>query len=170
MTLSKDPFGDVLERLQNTDLDFIVCGGMAAIIHGVERTTLDLDLSVSLSPKNIPVLLTAVETLGFTPRVPVHPSILADEVEVSKMISEKHAVVFTFIDTENPFFQLDIFLLPDLRYENLLPFSEILSYRDKPLRVLTAKKLLELKESIDPPRAKDQMDILLLKQILNEQS
>lgn len=170
MSQLQDPFGDMLERLQKTDLDFIVCGGMAAIIHGVERTTLDLDLSVSLTPENIPILIDAVEALGLRPRVPVNPSVLADEHEVDRMIHEKHAVVFTFIDPSNPFFQLDIFILPELRYENLLSHSELRNYRNRPLRVLSATKLLELKESIQPPRPKDLMDIHLLRKIIHDRS
>jgi hypothetical protein len=168
VTLSNDPFGDLLEQLQQTDLEFIVCGGMAAIIHGVERTTLDLDLSVSLTPANVPKLVQAVEHLGLRPRVPVNPAILANGEEVDRMIQEKHAVVFTFIDPANPFFQLDIFLLPELRYEKLAPFSEVHTFRGNPLRVLTAQKLLELKEAIEPPRPKDQMDIQILRQLLHD--
>lgn len=165
---SADRFGDILEHLDQSGLKFIVCGGMAAVIHGVERTTLDLDLSVSLHPDNIPLLIQTVEGLGFVPRVPVNPMLLAEEEAVQDMIQKKHAIVFTFIDPSDPFVQLDIFLLPELRYEQLIGSTEQVSFRGGSLKVLSVEKLLELKEGIQPPRPKDMMDILVLKEILNE--
>ena len=165
---SADRFGDILEHLDQSGLKFIVCGGMAAVIHGVERTTLDLDLSVSLHPDNIPLLIQTVEGLGFVPRVPVNPMLLAEEEAVQDMIQKKHAIVFTFIDPSDPFVQLDIFLLPELRYEQLIGSTEQVSFRGRSLKVLSVEKLLELKEGIQPPRPKDMMDILVLKEILNE--
>ena len=87
-----DFFGDLIESMLEKELDFIVCGGVAAILHGVERTTLDLDISVSLEPSNVPRLLTAVKRIGLRPRIPVNPEILADPREVEKLVSEKHQI------------------------------------------------------------------------------
>ncbi len=169
MTDTGDRFGDLLERLQQSGLEFIVCGGMAAVIHGVERTTLDLDISVSLRPSNIPNLVRAAEASGLVPRVPVDPFMLGDADTLHMMIHEKQAIVFTFIHPKDPFIHLDVFLVPELRYENLVDYSEIHSFRNNPLRVLSAQKLLELKESIDPPRPKDLMDILVLREIVKHE-
>jgi hypothetical protein len=49
---SQDFFGDVLEDLRSSGLEFIVCGGVAAILHGIERTTLDIELLSQMITKN----------------------------------------------------------------------------------------------------------------------
>lgn len=116
---SNDFFGRVILDLLDADLDLILYGGMAAVIHGVERTTLD--------------------------------------------------VVFTFIHPQDAFLHLGVFIMPELRYEALLPHSEILDFHGRSLRVLSAKHLLRLKQAIGPPRAKDEMDIAELKKVLERE-
>lgn len=163
---SQDFFGDVLEDLRSSGLAFIVCGGVAAILHGVERTTLDIDLSVSLAPENISSLIAALEKVGLEPRLPVNPHMLGEPAFVKSMLEEKHAMVFTFFHQKNPYLHVDIFIKPELSYDSLKPFSEEIPFRNSSLRVLTAKKLLELKEGIHPPRPKDKMDIEILNQLV----
>jgi len=164
----RDHFHDVLTSLTATGLDFIVCGGMAAILHGVERTTLDIDLSVSLAPANVPKLVAAMEKLGLQSRVPVNPLVLADPDEVRKIIEQKHAVVFTFIHPRDPFLHVDIFLVPDLQYEKLIPHAVEKEFSGGTLKVLSAEHLLKLKKAIRPPRKKDEWDIEALEEILRQ--
>jgi len=164
-----DFFGDLIEQLIEHGLEFIVCGGVAAIIHGVERTTLDLDISVSFKPENIQTLLTTIDTIGLRPRVPVDPVILANPEEVEKLVDNKHAIVFTFDHPDNPYLHLDIFLSRKLRYDQLLPHSIEIPFHKHNLRVLTAQYLLDLKKAIQPPREKDKMDIAILEKLIRDQ-
>jgi hypothetical protein len=108
-TSDRNQFEELLLGLRETGVDFIVCGGLAAVLHGVERPTLDLDIAISLSPENVGRLLQATEALGLRPRVPVDPAILADPMAVQQIVEEKHAVVFTFIHPNDPLLSLDIF-------------------------------------------------------------
>ena len=39
---------EILENLVEQDVKFIICGGVAAVLHGVERMTIDLDISLDL--------------------------------------------------------------------------------------------------------------------------
>ena len=47
---------EILCTLQDRGVDFVVAGGVAAVLHGVERMTLDLDVAVSLDPHNTEML------------------------------------------------------------------------------------------------------------------
>jgi hypothetical protein len=51
---------DILTTLADHDVNFIVCGGMAVVFHGVERMTMDVDISLDLSPDNVKKFLSAV--------------------------------------------------------------------------------------------------------------
>ncbi len=38
----------ILSELKMQNVRFIVCGGVAAVLHGVERMTMDIDISLDL--------------------------------------------------------------------------------------------------------------------------
>ena len=41
---------EIISTLLNEGVAFIICGGMAAVYHGVERMTMDLDISSRKGP------------------------------------------------------------------------------------------------------------------------
>lgn len=49
---------EFIKLLVSQNIDFVICGGIACILQGCERTTLDLDINVNLIEKNIEKLIT----------------------------------------------------------------------------------------------------------------
>jgi hypothetical protein len=84
------------------------------------------------------------------------------------MVEQKDAIVFTFDDLRDPLWHVDVFLREELSYTNLVGDSEVVDISGRDVRVLTKQKLLDMKESIDPPRPKDRMDIEELKRLIEE--
>jgi hypothetical protein len=162
--VQSNPYREILSALAHAKVDFIVGGGVACVLHGVERVTMDVDLALLLSPANLGRFVEVMGQLGLKPRVPVPPTALLDPATVRQIVQEKHALVFTFLDFNRPTYQVDIFLRPELSYDKLLPDTELLDFEDFSLRVLTKAKLLEIKLGIQPPRAKDILDIEYLRQ------
>lgn len=154
---------EIIKRLSGQGIDFIVCGGVALVLHGVERMTMDLDLSVDMAESNLKKFLRIMKELGLVPRVPVEPSILLDPRQREFIIAEKNALVFTFIDEKNPYRQVDVFLTPELSYTSLIRHAEMMLIDTIPVHVISKQKLLEMKLSISPPRDKDLFDIRALK-------
>lgn len=66
-----DPLIQILKRLNEQGVDFILIGGMAAIVHGSPVVTNDIDVCVSFSPENIPKILAAL--LPINSRIRSHP-------------------------------------------------------------------------------------------------
>ena len=86
------------------------------------------------------------------------------------MCEEKNALVFTFIDPKMPIRQVDFFLSKELSYEALKNDFEEMDLEGKKIKVLTKKKLVELKLRVNPMRDKDMSDIKeLQKRILDEE-
>jgi len=56
-------FEGVLRTLTSGNVEFILIGGMAAIVHGSSRVTEDLDVVYSRSPENLNRLVTAMTPL-----------------------------------------------------------------------------------------------------------
>ncbi len=53
----KNHLTEILLALADARVDFVVAGGVAAVLHGVERVTMDLDLAVDLRPENVQAFL-----------------------------------------------------------------------------------------------------------------
>lgn len=55
---------DVFKSFQNHDVHYVVIGGIATILHGVPRTTFDLDILIEATPLNVKNLLDALLDAG----------------------------------------------------------------------------------------------------------
>ena len=152
-------YEEILSALVDKDVDFIVGGGVACVLHGVERVTMDVDLAVATNPDNFGRFLAVMESLGLKPRVPIDPRSLLDKGVLDHIIHEKHALVFSFLDPDRPTRHVDMFLRSDLNHEALTDHVESVEFRRKKLKLISKRKLLEIKLAIDPPRPKDRIDI-----------
>lgn len=152
----------ILNALTDAGVEFIVGGGMACILQGVERLTMDVDVAVMMREKNWERLVEVTENLGLIPRVPLNPRSLIDPAVRRVVLDEKKAIVFTFLHPDRPSLQLDVFLRPDLAYEVLLHDAQWMNLEGRKIQVLNRQKLLALKKAIQPPRPKDLLDIAAL--------
>ena len=164
----KNRFEALLVALAGAGVEFVVAGGVAAVLQGVERVTLDLDVAINFSDKNVAAFLGVMHRLGFTPRAPVPPEIIADATARKRMVAEKNAIVFTFQDRSDPFWQVDVLLRDDLSYDRLREDCDLLEVSGQILHVLSKRKLLAAKLNIHPPRPKDEMDIAMLRRLLED--
>ena len=79
-----DSIPQILQRLNDHGVNFVVIGGVAAILHGSVRTTLDVDVCAPLDEPNLGKILSALR--GTDPRWRMHPKrpALTDDVESLK--------------------------------------------------------------------------------------
>jgi hypothetical protein len=161
-------FESLLVALADAHVEFVVAGGVACVLQGVERVTLDLDLSLNFSASDVRKFLDVMQEFGLTPRAPVPASLLADPELRAAMVKEKHAIVFTFQDANDPLWHVDVFLRKELCYDRLYSCSESFDLDGREIRVLTRQGLIELKLAVVPPRPKDQLDIAELRRLIRE--
>jgi hypothetical protein len=55
---------DLLERLHTQGVEFVVIGGICAVLHGSARVTFDLDICAPFSPANLKRIENAVKDLN----------------------------------------------------------------------------------------------------------
>lgn len=67
-----NPFHDLLKRLSDSGVRFVVIGGIAAFAHGSSIATQDLDVCASLDQENLARIINALKDLG--PRFRMHPA------------------------------------------------------------------------------------------------
>jgi predicted nucleotidyltransferase len=168
MTATRPYLIEMICGLADRGVEFIVCGGMAAVYHGVERMTMDLDISLNMTTENITRFLDAAEELHLTPRPPVPAESLLDPEKIKDFVGKKNARVFTFWDRDNPYRQIDVFLTGDALYHDLLIHTVDAEVDGRTVKILSAKKLVEMKSNMTALRDKDELDIRTLKRILEK--
>lgn len=159
---------ELIIGLADADVDFVIGGGVACVLQGVERFTLDLDVAVNLTSDNLGRFVAVMKDQGLVSRVPIPPESLLDP-EIRRMIvEEKNALVFTFLDLDDPRKQVDLFLRDDLSFEVMNAHSDSVELDGRQVKIASIDKMLEIKEAIDPPRDKDLLDIAALKRFLSD--
>jgi len=158
----------LLEDMAIAGIDFVLAGGVAVVLQGVSRATMDIDTAVSLEKGNLEKFLKVMTEHNMVPRAPVPAEYILDAEQRRKMIQEKNALVFTFIDHENPYKQLDIFLTETLSFEALKDDVDLFQIGKAKVKVLSKRKLIELKKLVKPQRSKDLYDIEELEKLLDD--
>ncbi|MCA1845773.1 MAG: type II toxin-antitoxin system VapC family toxin [Actinomycetota bacterium] len=64
-------FEDTIAALNRSDVRYVVVGGLAVVLHGHVRLTVDLDLAVDLEPREARRAVDVLTAIGLTPAAPV---------------------------------------------------------------------------------------------------
>jgi hypothetical protein len=163
-------YAEMLLALDKAEVNFVVAGGVACVLHGVERLTMDLDLALEMSNENLKNFAEVADSLNLKPRVPVPISFLIDQNNRKMMIEEKNALVFSVVDPLIPMKHIDIFLTADNSYEQLNKECDKIELRGRPIKVASKQQIIDMKLKIHPPRDKDIFDIAELKRLISSQA
>ena len=150
-------FVNLLERLVNNGVDFVIVGGFAGVAHGCTYVTQDIDICCDFSPANLLALQKAISDLN-----PVHRMTPSRK---KLKLSDKTCAQFKnlYLDTENG--QLDCLSHIDGLgdYSRAKQESELIEVEDMKIRVLSLDALIKTKRAMDRPR--DKAAILQLESI-----
>ena len=157
---------ELVKALAENHVKFVICGGIACVMHGVERNTFDVDISVQMDSENLHKIQQIARKFDLYPRIPEPPENLLDESVRKNWIENKGALVYTFISGNSPL-QMDIFLSYPKTYEELISKADKVIIDDLEIPISSIDDLIYAKNQIEPIRDKDKSDIAELKK-LNE--
>ena len=155
-------FREVLRILAVHGVDFIVVGGISAVLNGAPITTIDLDIVHSREPANIARLLKALDELGAEYRFTGGRKLKPAE---SHLVSKGHQLLTT------RFGPLDVLgtIGNGLRYEDLLAHTtEMFVTEELKARILHLETLIEIKEGLGTE--KDRAVLPTLRRTLQERN
>ncbi len=156
MRPQKPRYFELLELLNRHEVNFIVVGGVAAILEGVPITTLDLDVVYDRSPDNLERLLEVLQTVEACYRDPAGRHIVPT---IENLATFRMNLLRTNL---GPF---DVIAaIHGAGYEDLLSSSRIRQVGELKLRVLELAKVIESKELAN--RDKDRAVLPLLRKTL----
>lgn len=157
-------YEDVLRALDAASVSFVVVGGVAVILHGVPRTTADLDVVIDLEDSNVRRFIEAMTGLGFVPRAPVPATALASADLRRTWIADKHLVAFSFHRPGRPLDEVDVLMDPPLPFAEIKAGAEIVEAEGLRLPIAGIPHLIRLKELAG--RAQDVADVDALRRLL----
>lgn len=158
----------VLTSLERAGARYLVVGGVAVVLHGYLRTTLDLDLVLHLDRDNVERALAALGDLGFQPQVPVPLSSFADPEVRERWLREKNMTVFSLWHPEHPGFAVDLFVQEPFDFDAVYQRALRVPLQGVEATVLSRDDLMAMKRAAG--RARDLEDIAALSDLPEETS
>jgi hypothetical protein len=159
-------YEDVIAALTDEGVRFVVVGGLAVILHGVPRTTADLDLAVDLDENNVRRLVAVLTRLGFHPRAPVPADDLARAERRREWIEGKGMRAFTFHRPSRPMDEVDVIIDSPVDFARLARNAERLRAEHLVVPIAGAADLIEMKEAAG--RQQDVADADALRRLMED--
>jgi hypothetical protein len=148
-------FLSVLAAFQAREVRYVVVGGLAVLLHGVDRLTADIDLVVDLAPEQASKAIDVLMELGFKAHAPVDPRQFADAAVRESWRQDFDMVVMSFWDPENRRPTIDLFAEYPMDFEILFRDSLLMPLSSTAVRVASVDHLVAIKQSAGRPKDLD---------------
>ena len=145
--------GAILEGLIEAGVDFILVGGLAAVVQGAPVTTIDVDIVHNKSPENTAIILAILKSIGAFHRRPDDKLIEPQEGDISGM---GHALFTTRLGPIDVLAAIE----EGRAYGDLLEHTVAIGFRNRTIRVLDLKMLIQLKRASTNLKDKQRLPVL----------
>lgn len=156
-------FVSLFEVLLAARVRFVVVGGLAVLLHGIDRLTADVDLALDLTPEVAHRAVEALTAAGYRPMAPVDAIAFADPAQRAEWRRERGMEVFSLWDPTNRRPTVDVFAEPPIPFEDLWSDSIQVTIGALQIHIASIQHLIELKARVARP--KDLEDIQRLKSL-----
>jgi predicted nucleotidyltransferase len=153
-------FLSVLSTFEQANVKYVLVGGLAVVLHGVDRLTADIDLVVDLSPKEAAKAVEVLLASGFRPQAPVDARLFADEAVRRRWQAESGMQVLSFWDPENRRPTVDLFADYPMNFEALFENSLRVPLAGLTVRVASIAHMIAIKRAAGRPKDLEDADRL----------
>ncbi|MGD8201314.1 hypothetical protein ACQE98_11685 [Ornithinimicrobium sp. W1679] len=157
---------DLLAALAEAEVEYVVVGGVAVVLRGHVRTTVDLDLALNLAADNVLQAMDVLRAQGLVPRLPVPAEQFADPEVRRAWVEERNLVAFTLHDPSDALREVDLLATSPVPFDELFKGSSVLDVAGVPVRVASVAHLLRMKQASGRPQ--DLADVAALSQLAQE--
>jgi len=159
MNIFKDIFGALNQR----GVKYLVAGGIAVNLYGIERATADLDIVVFLERENLARFISVAHGMGLKPKIRARLEDLLDTDKRIAWIVEKGMRAFSLFDPKNPFFLIDVLIEFAFDFDEAYGRKETVCFENTAIPLVPLDTLMEMK--IGTGRPQDEADLSYLKRI-----
>ncbi|OGC10347.1 hypothetical protein A3J90_05960 [candidate division WOR-1 bacterium RIFOXYC2_FULL_37_10] len=101
-------YEDIFSKMGEKGIKYLLIGGVAVNLHGIQRATGDIDLLLAMDKENILKFVDVTKELGLVPKVPIKAETIADAQKLKQLREEKNMQVFSFMHPDSPYICIDI--------------------------------------------------------------
>ncbi len=142
---------ELVDSLQLKKINFAIVGGYALALQGLVRSTVDIDIVLSLKLNDFRNAELALKEIGLVSRIPVRAHDVISMRE--EFIEKRNLIAWSFVDYEDPSRQVDIIITEELKALKV----KMISVGTRKIPVATLEELLRMK--ITSGRPQDLVDI-----------
>ncbi|HQN65264.1 MAG TPA: hypothetical protein PK372_08425 [Rugosibacter sp.] len=154
---------DLFSKLQQHDVRYLLIGGLAVSLHGVERATMDIDITVAMKEENLSHLIACAESLNLKPVMPVPLSSLKNIALLKQWHLEKNMQAFALRTDELAGVTLDVLLFTPLNFDEMQSRAVHFDVGGVKIPVASIDDLIAMKRAAG--RAIDLSDIVHLEKL-----
>ncbi len=153
-------YEELLTVLNRQKVRYLVVGGVAVNLYGIERMTGDFDIIIEMSPANLERFLDAAQLLKLKPSIPVKYEDITLE-SIAEWRREKDMIALRLIHSQSQM------LILDLVFDDAVSFEEAFSLRETfrighiSFPVMSISDLIKMKQRV--AREQDIADVYHLK-------
>lgn len=156
-----------IEALASRAIRFVIVGGVAVVLHGVPRTTFDLDILLDLGAENVSAFVEVMAEEGLLPRAPVDPLGLGDAATRSTWIDEKHLKAFSSADPRGGI--VHVLLVAPMGHAQVMIDAQEITVRAAKVWIASIPALIRLKRAAGRDKDKSDIEALELAQQLADE-
>ena len=151
----------LLERLLKYEVDFVLAGGLACVVHGSPLVTQDIDICISINETEVGKLREALKDLS--PKHRMNPSYKPSFLEYPKDLKGVNNI---YLETDLGVLDILSELNPIGNFEKVKQNAITISLYGHPCKVACLEDLIKIKETMTRP--KDKETLLHLKEVLRK--
>jgi len=142
---------DLFSALHRHQVEYVLIGGLAVALHGVERNTMDIDVSVVISPDNLQHLIDAARELKLHPVLPVPLETLGQIDTLRQWREQRNLQAFALRTPDMAGVTLDVLLFPPVPAAEMCQRALRLDVAGTPVNLASVDDLIALKQSVGRP-------------------
>lgn len=142
---------DLFNALDRHHVDYLLIGGLAVSLHGVERATMDVDITVAMTPDNLAHLIETARELRLTPVLPVPLEALGDLELLRQWHTERNLEAFALRTPDIAGVTVDVLLFPPVEFSGMSQRAILFDVASTAIRVVAIDDLIALKQAVGRP-------------------
>lgn len=142
---------DLFTALDRHKVDYLLIGGLAVTLHGVERATMDVDITVAMNPGNLAHLIETAKELKLTPVLPVPLETLNDLDLLRQWHAGRNLEAFALRTPDLAGVTVDVLLFPPVEFTGMAQRATVFNVANTAIRVVAIDDLISLKQAVGRP-------------------
>lgn len=142
---------ELFSALDRHKVDYLLIGGLAVSLHGVERATMDVDITVAMSPANLAALIETAKELKLTPVLPVPLESLSDIELLREWHAKRNLEAFALRTPELAGVTIDVLLFPPVDFAGMQQRAVEFDVAGTVIKVVSVDDLIAMKTAVGRP-------------------